>query len=93
MFKLSHFGGRLLNWLSSNPAGMAVYLTIFGDAGICMLSLAVYPSVYASEMKQFISNGLSDLSVSRQSSRLQWGIPVPGDPSHVVSTTNRDRQT
>jgi methionyl-tRNA synthetase len=52
---------------------------------------AVYPSMYAFEMKQFISDGLADLSVSRQSSRLHWGIPVPDDPSHVVSLL--DRQT
>jgi methionyl-tRNA synthetase len=45
---------------------------------------AVYPSMYAFEMKQFISDGLADLSVSRQSSRLHWGIPVPDDPSHVI---------
>ena len=27
---------------------------------------------------------LADLSVSRLKSRLQWGIPVPGDENHVV---------
>jgi len=27
---------------------------------------------------------LEDLSVSRPSSRLSWGIPVPGDPSQTV---------
>ncbi|KAI8833045.1 Methionyl/Leucyl tRNA synthetase [Chytridium lagenaria] len=29
-------------------------------------------------------NALSDISVSRPSSRLQWGIPVPQDPSQVI---------
>ncbi|XP_062520298.1 methionine--tRNA ligase, mitochondrial-like isoform X2 [Corticium candelabrum] len=47
-------------------------------------SAAVYPSVYATEVKEFVSNGLADLSVSRQSSRLQWGIPVPNDPSQMI---------
>nr|XP_023018035.1 methionine--tRNA ligase, mitochondrial-like [Leptinotarsa decemlineata] len=29
-------------------------------------------------------DGLQDLSVSRPTSRVQWGIPVPGDPSQTV---------
>ncbi len=34
------------------------------------------------EMLSFIRGGLRDLSVSRSSFR--WGIPVPGDPDHVM---------
>lgn len=30
------------------------------------------------------SKALPDLSVSRPSSRLKWGIPVPGDPSQTI---------
>ncbi|CCH41648.1 hypothetical protein BN7_1189 [Wickerhamomyces ciferrii] len=30
------------------------------------------------------TNGLQDLSISRPSSRLQWGIPVPGDESQTI---------
>jgi len=30
------------------------------------------------------STDLSDLSISRPSSRLTWGIPVPSDPSHTI---------
>lgn len=31
-----------------------------------------------------IVDGLQDISVSRPSSRLNWGIPVPNDSSQVV---------
>lgn len=36
-------------------------------------------------MKELINNGkLDDLSISRPSSRLQWGISVPGDASQTI---------
>lgn len=31
-----------------------------------------------------VTDGLSDLSVSRPASRLSWGIPVPNDPSQTI---------
>ena len=34
------------------------------------------------EVKSFVREGLRDLSVSRTTFR--WGIPVPGDPEHVM---------
>ena len=34
------------------------------------------------EVVSFVRMGLEDLSISR--STLDWGIPVPGDPSHVM---------
>ena len=37
--------------------------------------------------KELVNNTLDDLSVSRPTSRIQWGIPVPNDPSHTVSYT------
>ena len=42
----------------------------------------VGPASKRNEMLSFIRGGLNDLSVSRSSFR--WGIPVPGDPSHVM---------
>jgi len=32
----------------------------------------------------FVSAGLDDLSISRQKSRMNWGVPVPGDDEHVM---------
>lgn len=33
---------------------------------------------------EFVSKGLEDLSISRQKSRMDWGVPVPGDDEHVM---------
>lgn len=32
----------------------------------------------------FLAGGLEDISISRQKSRMDWGIEVPGDPEHVI---------
>jgi methionyl-tRNA synthetase len=42
----------------------------------------VGPASKRNEMLSFIRSGLKDLSVSRSS--FKWGIPVPGDPAHVM---------
>jgi methionyl-tRNA synthetase len=36
------------------------------------------------QVVDWVSEGLQDLSVSRPSSRLTWGIPVPDDPSQTI---------
>jgi methionyl-tRNA synthetase len=42
----------------------------------------VMPASRMNEVVSFVRGGLEDLSVSRTSFR--WGIPVPGDPAHVM---------
>jgi len=42
----------------------------------------VQPDFRFNEVRTFVEAGLQDLSVSRTS--FQWGIPVPGDPKHVM---------
>ena len=42
----------------------------------------VGPESRFNEVKSFVNGGLRDLSVSRAS--FKWGIPVPGDPDHVM---------
>ena len=42
----------------------------------------VQPEFRLNEVKAFVEAGLQDLSVSRTS--FTWGIPVPGDPKHVM---------
>lgn len=42
----------------------------------------VYPASRLNEVKSFLANGLSDLSISRES--FKWGIPVPKDERHVI---------
>ncbi len=42
----------------------------------------VRPESRLAEVVSFVKGGLNDLSVSR--SKVQWGIPFPGHPGHVV---------
>ena len=42
----------------------------------------VQPEFRLNEVRTFVEAGLQDLSISRTS--FQWGIPVPGDPKHVM---------
>ena len=42
----------------------------------------IAPEVRRNEVLSFVSGGLRDLSISRTS--FDWGVPVPGDPSHVM---------
>ncbi|XP_041652877.1 methionine--tRNA ligase, mitochondrial [Cheilinus undulatus] len=45
---------------------------------------AVQPERFYHAVLQWLQEDLPDLSVSRQRSRLQWGIPVPGDPEQTI---------
>lgn len=45
---------------------------------------AVQPEHFYETVVQWLQHDLQDLSVSRQRSRLQWGIPVPGDPEQTI---------
>jgi len=42
----------------------------------------IMPDGRRREVMSFVRGGLTDLSVSRTSFR--WGVPVPGDPAHVM---------
>ncbi len=42
----------------------------------------ILPLARRNEVVSFVKSGLQDLSISRTSFR--WGIPVPGDPAHVM---------
>ena len=42
----------------------------------------ISPSERRNEITSFVKSGLRDLSVSRTT--FDWGIPVPGDPKHVM---------
>jgi methionyl-tRNA synthetase len=44
----------------------------------------VLPANRMREVVDWVENHLEDLSISRPSSRLQWGIPVPDDPSQTI---------
>ena len=42
----------------------------------------IRPETRRNEVMAFVRSGLRDLSVSRTT--VKWGIPVPGDPAHVI---------
>jgi methionyl-tRNA synthetase len=42
----------------------------------------IYPETRRNEVVAFVKSGLRDLSISRTT--FTWGIPVPGDPAHVI---------
>lgn len=44
----------------------------------------VQPERFHQAVVHWLQEDLPDLSVSRQRSRLQWGIPVPGDPDQTI---------
>ncbi|KAJ1965629.1 methionyl-tRNA synthetase [Dipsacomyces acuminosporus] len=44
----------------------------------------IYPEIRKNEVLGWLRDGFEDLSVSRPRSRLQWGVPVPGDDAHTM---------
>lgn len=44
----------------------------------------VLPETKFNEVKQLVTEGLEDVSISRSREHLTWGIPVPGDETQVV---------
>ena len=45
-------------------------------------SIEILPESRRNEVRAFVKAGLQDLSISRTS--FTWGVPVPGDPAHVM---------
>uniref|UniRef100_A0A6Q2YLK8 Methionine--tRNA ligase, mitochondrial n=1 Tax=Esox lucius TaxID=8010 RepID=A0A6Q2YLK8_ESOLU len=45
---------------------------------------AVQPERFHRIVLQWLQEDLPDFSVSRQTKRLWWGIPVPGDPDQII---------
>ncbi len=44
----------------------------------------VVPATRKNEILGLIKSGLEDVSISRPSKKIPWGIPVPGDPDHTM---------
>lgn len=44
----------------------------------------IRPEARRNEMISFIKGGLQDLSISRQKTSVNWGVPVPDDDNHVM---------
>lgn len=44
----------------------------------------VVPAHRLGEIRTFVARGLNDFSISRRKDKMPWGVPVPGDPDHVM---------
>ena len=44
----------------------------------------VLPASRLGEIRSFVASGLKDFSISRRADKMSWGVPVPGDPDHVM---------
>lgn len=45
---------------------------------------SVIPDWRRLELIKFVEGGLTDLSISREKKRMDWGVPVPDDDEHVM---------
>lgn len=45
---------------------------------------AILPDWRKEEAIQFVKAGLEDFSISREKTRMSWGVPVPGDDTQVM---------
>ncbi|POY74433.1 putative Methionine--tRNA ligase [Rhodotorula taiwanensis] len=68
-FRLSAFREQLLRWLGSSSSPVQPL-----SRSTALLAALEHP----------LSTDLNDLSISRPTSRLSWGIRVPDDPEHTI---------
>jgi methionyl-tRNA synthetase len=47
-------------------------------------SFVIYPDFRKKEILNVLKSGLDDISISRPSEKISWGIPVPGDSTQVM---------
>lgn len=81
MFQLNSFKDDLLYWLRTNGT---LKFSFFFIVKMCVVDSIIRPSKFQQILLDMIQAQKEDLSVSRPSSRVHWGIPVPGDPSQTV---------
>ncbi|KAI7867873.1 tRNA synthetases class I (M)-domain-containing protein [Spinellus fusiger] len=77
--------GQRVEWTSEE--NYKFKLSAFQDKLLSWITenpTAIVPINRKNEVLSWIRSGLSDLSVSRVRSRLEWGIQVPKDPGHTV---------
>lgn len=46
--------------------------------------IRIVPEFRQNEILKLLESGLQDISFTRPARSLSWGVPVPGDPSHVM---------
>lgn len=84
-FALSGFKAPLLEHFRANPNGKLEKTLLVRGAND---RPAIYPTNQRKEIMDILESSdpksVPDLSISRPSWRLKWGIPVPGDPSQTI---------
>ena len=66
------------------------YFFRFSKYGAALLALYterpdfIVPASRGNEIKAFVERGLEDFSISRLKEKMSWGVPVPGDDTHVM---------
>lgn len=68
-FKLSKYADRVKQHIIDNPD---------------FIVPSSYREVIIKRIERLEDNDIQDLSISRSTTNTQWGIPVPGDPDHVL---------
>ncbi|KAF8923062.1 tRNA synthetases class I (M)-domain-containing protein [Dissophora ornata] len=77
--------GKLVEWTTEE--NYKFKLSAFTDKLLEWLDQnpdTIVPKSRHQEVQGWLKAGLADLSISRPRSRLNWGIPIPGDDSHVM---------
>ncbi|MCY4088598.1 MAG: methionine--tRNA ligase [Candidatus Saccharibacteria bacterium] len=62
-------------------------LSVFADRLKILIEkdqLKIVPQVAKNEILSFLNSGLEDISISRPTSSLKWGIHVPGDDQQII---------
>ena len=59
-------------------------VSVFTDRIRDFIKEAVVPEFRGKELLEMIKDGARDVSISRPSDKLSWGVPVPGDESQVM---------
>ncbi|KAM4021351.1 methionine--tRNA ligase, mitochondrial isoform 2-T2 [Anomaloglossus baeobatrachus] len=83
IFRVSAESGHQVHWMSEEN-----YMFRLSHLRSELLSWLqtepIYPAPFLRIVQQWLEEDLPDLSVSRQRSRVSWGIPVPSDSSHTI---------
>ncbi|KAI8642144.1 tRNA synthetases class I (M)-domain-containing protein [Parasitella parasitica] len=85
MIMLATESGQRVEWTSEE--NYKFKLSAFGDRILQWIDenpSAIVPNSRKNEVVSLVKQGLSDLSVSRLRSRLDWGIQVPNDADHTI---------
>ncbi|MFH1170674.1 MAG: methionine--tRNA ligase [Candidatus Vogelbacteria bacterium] len=72
-FRFSKYQERLLKLYGKSDFHLEVGLPSF-----------VIPPSRLNEIREFVSRGLQDFSISRLTAKMPWGILVPDDPAHTM---------